>query len=220
MRNRVDTVRRRLVVSGCSLATGFPLRAAWAGRLATPAQAQGPFYPLALPLDRDNDLVTVSGLPGRARGVVTDVAGRIADPDGRPLRGVRVEIWQVNAFGRYHHPHDDQDRPVDPHFQGYGSTVTDDAGGYRFRTIRPVAYPGRAPHIHFAVTGPGWGPFHTQMYVAGAPENATDFLLNSVRDRSARESLIVRLGPSPNAGSTLAGVFEIVMGSALLSSRP
>ena len=218
MRNPIDAPRRRLVVGGCGLAAGLPLRTAWAELLATPPQAQGPFYPLTLPLDRDNDLVTVSGRSGRAQGVVTDVAGRILDPRGRPVGGVKVEIWQVNAFGRYHHPHDGQHKPLDPNFQGYGSTVTDEAGGYRFRTIRPVAYPGRAPHIHFALTGQGWGPFYTQMYVAGAPENASDFLLNSVRDRAARESLVVTLARSPNAGSALAGTFDIVLGTPLLST--
>jgi len=85
--------------------------------------------------------------------------------------------------------------------------------------VKPVAYPGRAPHIHFALTGAGFGPFYTQMYLAGAPENARDFVLRSIGDRKARDSLIVALGKSPNPGSELAGQFDVVLGSALLE-RP
>lgn len=191
-----------------------------AERLATPSQMQGPFYPLTLPLDRDNDLVTVAGRDGIAFGTVTEVSGLVTDVAGRPLPGVTVEIWQVNGHGRYHHPHDDSRAPVDPHFQGYGQTATDARGVYRFRTVKPVAYPGRAPHIHFGVRIPGRAPFYTQMYLAGAPENATDFLLRAIRDRRARESLIVALAPSPVPGSALAGRFDIVPGLTPVSREP
>jgi protocatechuate 3,4-dioxygenase beta subunit len=196
-------------------------RVAWAASLlATPPQAKGPFYPLELPLDRDNDLVHVGNGTDTAQGTVIDVFGRLTDDNGRALAGAQLEIWQVNAFGRYHHQHDDQDKPWDPNFQGYGRTVTDAEGAYRFRTIRPVAYPGRAPHIHFALSDRRFATFYTQMYVAGAPENERDFLLNSVRDRKARERLIVRLDPSPAQGAELAGRFDIVLGESLLSRNP
>ena len=138
-------------------------------------RAKGPFYPLELPLDQDNDLTRVAGRSGHAKGTIVDVGGRLLDEAGRPLAGVRIEIWQVNAYGRYHHPHDDQDKPWDPDFQGFGRTVTDADGAYRFRTVRPVAYPGRAPHIHFALSDRRFATFYTQMYVAGAPENAQRF---------------------------------------------
>jgi protocatechuate 3,4-dioxygenase beta subunit len=219
--NEPSNARRRLI--GAAALTLFPLagvRPARAERIVTPAQMRGPFYPLALPLDRDNDLVTVEGRSGRAAGTILDVGGRILDPAGAPVAGIRIEIWQVNGYGRYHHPDDDRDLPIDPDFQGYGATVSDADGRYRFRTVRPVAYPGRAPHIHFALGGPGFGPFYTQMYLAGAPENARDFLLRGVTDRAARESLIVTLAPSPDPASELAGRFDIVLGSALLSGRP
>ena len=182
------------------------VKLALAELLATPAQMEGPFYPLTLPLDRDNDLVTVAGRSGRAKGTILDVAGRILDTGGKPVAGVKIEIWQVNGFGRYHHPHDDSDLPMDPNFQGYGETVSDAEGGYRFRTVKPVAYPGRAPHIHFALTGPGFGPFYTQMYLAGAPENARDFLLRNVTDRKARESAdrAARALPGSRAASSRA----------------
>jgi protocatechuate 3,4-dioxygenase beta subunit len=178
----------------------------------TPQQMQGPFYPLTLPLDQDNDLVQLAGRPGLAHGMIIEVSGLVLDPAGQPIRGARVEIWQVNGFGRYHHPDDDSPAPVDPSFQGFGRTLTDKSGAYHFRTIRPVAYPSRAPHIHFAVTPAGGLPFHTQMYVAGEPANGHDFLLNAVRDRRQREALIVPLRPSPTGNSRLAGRFDIVLG--------
>jgi len=182
----------------------------WAKDLvATPAQMPGPFYPVLFPLDQDNDLTSVSGRTGVAHGVITNVTGRVVDVKGRAQAGVRIEIWQVNGYGRYHHSGDDSDKPVDPNFQGYGTTVSAADGAYRFRTVRPLAYPGRAPHIHFALARPDFGSFVTQMYVADAPENERDFLLSRIRDRAARQSLIVALKPSSTG--ELAGEFNIVL---------
>ena len=204
--------RRRLLLGALgTLLTGRQALAA-PGRTPTPPQMQGPFYPLTLPLDQDNDLVQVAGRQGLAHGVITEVAGRVLDPAGQPIRGARIEIWQANGHGRYHHPDDDSPAPVDPLFQGFGHTVTDTQGAYHFRTIRPVAYPGRAPHIHFAVVLAGGRTFHTQMYVAGEPANRSDFLLNAIQDRRQREALIVPLHPSSTGNSRLAGRFDIVLG--------
>jgi protocatechuate 3,4-dioxygenase, beta subunit len=188
--------------------------------LATPYQGKGPFYPLELPLDQDNDLTRVAGRGGHAKGTIVDVGGRLLDEAGRPLTGVQIEIWQVNAYGRYHHRSDDQDKPWDPDFQGFGRTITDAEGTYRFRTVRPVAYPGRAPHIHFALSDRRFATFYTQMYIAGAPDNDRDFLLGQVRDARARNSLIVNLEPSPAEGSELVGRFDIVLGETVLSRKP
>lgn len=206
-----ERTRRRLLAagfSGCALAL-LPAELL-AALLATPRQSRGPFYPLTLPLERDNDLVTVRGGTGLAQGEITHVVGRVLDTEGRPLAGARIEIWQCNAFGRYHHEHDRQSAPIDPNFQGYGEFVTGPDGAYRFRTIKPVAYPGRAPHIHFAVTGAGFAPLVTQMYVAGAPENERDFLLNAIGDRAARESLIVSLD-TRTADNERLGRFDLVV---------
>lgn len=213
------SITRRRIAGAFAIAQLAGVRCALAELVATPAQMQGPFYPVTLPLERDNDLVTIAGRNGKAHGTITDVAGRVLDTDGKPVAGVKIEIWQVNGYGRYHHPDDDSDLPVDPNFQGYGETVSNADGGYRFRTVKPVAYPGRAPHIHFALTGRGFGPFYTQMYLAGAPENAGDFLLRRVTDRRLRDALIVALEPSPNAGSELAGRFDVVLGSSMLSRQ-
>jgi protocatechuate 3,4-dioxygenase beta subunit len=216
---RLAHPRRRLLGAGAALVLTPSIAfaaVAGPGAPATPAQMQGPFYPQALPLDQDNDLTQVRGRTGRARGVVTDIGGVVVDLRGQPVADVAIEIWQVNGYGRYHHPDDESDLPVDPNFQGFGHTVTARDGAYRFRTIRPLPYPGRAPHIHFALKGRGFGPFYTQMYLAGAPENATDFLLTRVRDPRERDLLIVALeGPSDGA-APMTGRFDIVLGHALL----
>ncbi len=216
---RIALPRRRLLVAGAAamLTPALGIAAAAApGSPATPAQMQGPFYPLELPLDQDNDLTQVRGRTGRARGVTTDIGGFVVDLRGRPVADVSIEIWQVNGYGRYHHPDDESDLPLDPDFQGFGRTVTARDGAYRFRTIRPLAYPGRAPHIHFALKGRGFGPFYTQMYLQGAPENETDFLLTRVRDARSRDMLIVALDGTPDAAAPMAGRFDMVLGHALL----
>ncbi len=212
--------RRQLIAAGLSFgvvggAVGLihPASLFAASRVATPAQALGPFYPRTLPLDRDADLATVAGAGARAQGEIVHLAGRVLDEDERAVAGARVEIWQCNAFGRYHHPRDTRDAPLDPGFQGYGETVSAADGAWRFRTIRPVAYPGRAPHIHFIVTAPGGGILVTQMYVEGEPLNIRDGLLNSVRDPGLRRSLIVELIAAPELEpGALGGRFEIVLG--------
>jgi protocatechuate 3,4-dioxygenase beta subunit len=211
-----DDPDRRLVLRALAAlsATGllWPAGAARAlGLLPTPRQSLGPFYPSDIPLDADNDLVRVAGRTGVARGQVTDLVGRVLDEGGGPVSGARVEIWQCDANGRYHHPRDRGEAPLDPDFQGYGTLTTGADGAYRFRTIRPVPYPGRAPHIHFAVTAPGARPLITQMYVRGAPENASDFLLNGIGDPALRESLLVAFEPVSSPDASLAARFDIVL---------
>ena len=180
----------------------------------TPAQTPGPFYPLSFPQDSDNDLAHVSGHSGAAKGIITRITGRILDPNGRPVSGARIEIWQCDANGRYHYVRDSGvDQPRDRNFQGYGTTTTDLTGGYQFLTIKPVPYPGRTPHIHFAVSGRGFERFITQMYVAGEPRNATDPVLMDVPDPAARDRLMVALHPvHDSGGAVLSGEFDIVLG--------
>jgi protocatechuate 3,4-dioxygenase, beta subunit len=204
---------RRHLLAAASAAVLLRPFAAAAALLPTPAQTTGPFYPRELPLDRDNDLARVSGAPGGAKGEFAHVFGTVRDIAGRPIAGARVEIWQCNAFGRYHHPNDRRDAPLDPGFQGFGETVTTGEGAYRFRTIKPVPYPGRTPHIHFAVMAPGGARLVTQMYIDGAAGNERDALLNSIRDPEARRSVLVALKPAPEIeGGALAGTFDIVLG--------
>ncbi|NLF54043.1 MAG: intradiol ring-cleavage dioxygenase [Thauera phenolivorans] len=171
-------LRRRVVLGGSALILSSPLAAAL--RALTPSQTVGPFYPVTPPLHRDNDLTLVDGSKVRAAGQISDLTGRVLDIDGRPLAGLRVEIWQCDANGRYRHPRDRSGLEEDPNFQGFGHTITDADGRYRFRTIRPVPYPGRTPHIHAAVFQEGGRRFVTQIYVAGEPLNERDALFMRV----------------------------------------
>jgi len=178
----------------------------------TPPQVTGPFYPVDWSGDADTDLVRVVGEAAQAQGTVTHLRGRVLDPRGRPVEGAVVEIWQCDASGLYRHPND---RPGlrDPGFQSRGRSAVGPDGGFAFRTIRPVAYPGRTPHIHASVAAPGRrAPLVTQLYVAGEPQNARDGVLRSIRDPNARESVIVRLDPADDleAGG-LKGTFDIVL---------
>jgi protocatechuate 3,4-dioxygenase beta subunit len=222
-RSNPNIGRRRLLAGSLALAgLSAPGPALAARLLATPPQSLGPFYPPRKPLDSDNDLIVVAGQPQRAKGQVLHVMGRVLDPAGRPVPGAGVEIWQTNAFGRYHHPRDRRDVPIDPGFQGYGRDTADDDGHYRFRTVEPVAYPAggdwmRPPHIHFTISGPGFEPLTTQMYFAGNPLNGRDRLLNGVGDPAQRARLVVALQPPPpdlEPESRLA-VFDIVLGPSV-----
>lgn len=183
-----------------------------AERLLTPRQTVGPFYPDQLPLDRDNDLVQVAGRAEPARGIRVQLHGLILDARGQPLAGALVEIWQVDANGIYLHSRGGDRQRRDPGFQGYGRFTTGADGRYRFRSIRPVAYPGRTPHIHLAVTLPGLPRFATQCYIRGEPGNRRDGLLNAIRDPQLRELLIVPFVPASGQADEQLARFDVVLG--------
>ncbi len=155
-------------------------------RRPTPSQTEGPFYPVALPRDADFDLLRHGSL-AYAQGQPTWVEGSVTDLNGRPVRGAQVEIWQCDHAGHYDHPGDGG--RVDPAFQGFGQVAVDEAGRYRFRTIRPVAYGGRAPHIHVKVKLARRTLLTTQLYAAGDSGNARDFLWRSLASNEARSAL-------------------------------
>ncbi len=209
--------RRRLLRAGLLVLPALtPGAVRAADLLPTPPQTEGPFYPDELPRGTDSDLVRVTGADAQALGRVAHVLGRVVDRHGRPLPGLPVEVWQCDAHGRYIARGDTgwfNRRPArDPGFQGYGRTLTDAGGGYRFRTIRPVAYPGRTPHIHFKVRGAkGNELLTTQMYVAGEPGNARDGIYGGLSpDERGRVTVALREAPEIEAGA-LAGTFEIVV---------
>ena len=207
-----DRLSRRHWLRGVA-AGGLSLAAARAvGLASTPRQTTGPFYPYDHALESDADLVRVGGRGTLARGVIAHLGGVVKDHRGRPVPGAEVEIWQCDANGRYHHPRDRRNAPLDDNFQGYGRSRTGVDGGYRFRTIEPVAYPGRTPHIHFAIRGPGFEPLITQMYVQGAPGNAGDWILNRIRDPVRRASVVVPFEPHPDLPGERIARFDIVLG--------
>lgn len=166
--------------------------------IATPEQTIGPFYPRALVAEGENDLTRRAPDAPRAEGEVIEIRGSVVDEEGRPVAGALIEIWQANTWGRYDHPVDRGDAPLDPNFRGFGRTIADDSGAYRFLTIKPGAYPNpgyddwfRPPHVHFSVFGAGlMQRIITQMYFPGEPLNDIDPILNGVADLAARARLI------------------------------
>ena len=210
---RRELLRLTTGVAGALLTAPIARWGHAADRLLTPSQARGPFYPRQFPVDKDFDLTTTAGKSGVAFGQIVTVSGQVTDRSGAGQPGALVEIWQVNGYGRYHHVDDPSDKPIDPNFQGYGAVLTDAEGRYSFRTVKPIAYPGRAPHVHFALTPKTGRSLVTQMYVAGSPENEADFLLSSIRDKNQRNSLIVSFETVGGNGE-LQGQFDIVLPKA------
>lgn len=179
----------------------------------TPKQTEGPFYPDRLPLDTDNDLLIINDGITPAVGEVTHLSGRLLDAKGDPVRNAVVEIWQVDGKGVYLHSGSDKGDKRDRNFQGFGRFLTGSDGGYHFRTIKPVAYPGRTPHIHFAVKMKGREKWTTQCYVKGEPQNEKDGVLRGIKDAKARESVIVDFAAVKDSKiGELAARFDIVMG--------
>ncbi len=182
--------------------------------LRTPSQSEGPFYPESWKGDVDNDLVTVKGAAAQSMGQVLHLTGKVFDVSGYPIASALIEIWQCDTHGIYRHSEDES--PTQKHdqgFQGYGRVLTDEMGRYSFRTIKPVPYPGRTPHIHFRVKVRNRPVLTTQMYIFGEPENARDVLLNDIRNKKRRDSLIVKLSPADRLEvNALGGMFNIVLG--------
>jgi len=202
----------RTIGAGAAL-TALP--ASLAGSLAlTPTQTEGPFYPDHLPLDTDNDLLRVNDAEKQADGVITYLSGRLVTPEGEPLRDAVVEIWQCDATGVYIHSGTGGDKARrDAGFQGFGRFVTGATGEYLFRTIKPVPYTGRTPHIHVAVKLRGRPKWTTQCYIKGHPQNEQDFLWKGIGDQAARDRLSVDFVPLPNAkAGELSAQFNIVLG--------
>lgn len=179
----------------------------------TPAQTEGPFYPNKLPLDTDNDLIIINNGITPAVGTITHLTGRILSASGQPFRNAQVEIWQVDNNAAYLHTGTTNADKRDKNFQGFGRFVTGSTGEYYFRTIKPVPYPGRTPHIHFQVRIKGKDKFTTQCYVKGHPGNAKDGILNSIRDPKAKESILVDFAPIESSRiGEVAARFDIVLG--------
>lgn len=210
MTRRPVISRRHVLAGAAAMGAAAMTSSLWAAveaaRLAgTPTQTIGPFYPVLRPLDQDMDLTVVSGQAGRAKGEIIHVVGRVVNGNGEPVSGARIEIWQANANGRYAHPSDINPAPLDPNFQGFASQVTDSEGRYRFKTIKPGAYPinpanpssVRTRHIHFDVVGTQ-NRLLTQMYFPDEALNAGDALFQRL-DEEGRQAVVGRRLP-PQAG--------------------
>ena len=195
-------------------AAAFTTRGLFAEELTrTPAQTEGPFYPDHLPLDTDNDLLIINDDITPAVGEITHLTGRVLDAKGNPVRNAIVEIWQVDGNGVYLHSGSDHQEKRDKNFQGFGRFLTGVKGEYYFRTVKPVAYPGRTPHIHVQVRKGEKELLTTQCYIKGDPGNEKDGILRSIRDSKARDSILIDFAALEDSKiGELAANFEIVLG--------
>jgi len=188
MNDSIDRRRRGLLLGIAALpVAGF----AASGR--TPSATEGPFYPLPGMRydDVDNDLVLIAGKVRQAGGEIVRFAGRVLDSAGNPIAGARVEIWQCDVSGRYLHRADQGGAARDAGFQGFGHYITGGDGEYSFRTIKPVPYAGRTPHIHVKVLVDNRERLTTQFYLPDHPGNARDWLYQRI-DPALRERVTLR----------------------------
>jgi protocatechuate 3,4-dioxygenase beta subunit len=184
--------RRQIILGGALGAAAWLVPGAYAQELTrTPGMTEGPFYPDRLPLDTDNDLVIVGNSTTPAAGEITNLTGRVLTPNGSGLNNLTVEIWQVDANGVYLHSGSDNGRNRDRNFQGYGRFTTNQRGEYRFRTVKPVPYPGRTPHIHVKVKRGERTLLVTQLFIAGHAQNARDGIFRGAGGVLERELVAV-----------------------------
>ena len=183
----VDPLRRRVlngiaVLPVASFSSGALSSTALAASAMTPSASEGPFYPPAQMRfdDIDSDLVKIVDQVEQAGGEIVTLVGRVLDAAGKPIPGARIEIWQCDVNGRYLHRADQGGTERDIGFQGFGHDISGADGNYAFRTIKPVPYPGRTPHIHVKVLVDNRERLTTQFYVADHPGNTRDWLYRRV----------------------------------------
>ncbi|MFP6874148.1 MAG: protocatechuate 3,4-dioxygenase [Verrucomicrobiales bacterium] len=204
---------RRKFVTGIGLgASAFLIPGAFAEVLQrTPRQMEGPFYPDKMPLDTDNDLLVIGDSITPATGEVTHLSGTVKNVKGELVRNALVEIWQVGANGIYMHTRDNR-QGRDKNFQSYGRFLTDSKGRYYFRTVKPVPYPGRTPHIHVAVGLKGKRMLTSQCYIKGDKRNARDGIYRSLGEAGQKLATIEFAPLKGSATGELAAHWDIVIG--------
>ena len=195
----------------------FTTKGLFAEELATtPSRTEGPFYPDRLPLDTDNDLIIIKDHITPAVGEITHLTGRVLTASGSPVKDVTIEIWQCDANEVYLHTGDSESKKdqQDKNFQGFGRFTTASTGEYRFRTIKPVPYPGRpAPHIHFKVKRGDRELLTSQINIAGHPGNKVDGVVLGGIGMFDRELLMAEFKPIKGSKiGELAAHFDIILG--------
>ena len=161
----------------------------------TPSQTVGPFYAIGLTRQPMNVMATDSTPGERIR-----IEGQVFDGDGAVIPDAMVEIWQANAYGRYNHPDDKQEKPLDTTFTGWGRSGTDANCFYSFETIKPGPVPGQddsvqAPHINVVIFARGMLVHaYTRLYFEDEASNANDSVLQSVKNKARRRTLIATRG--------------------------
>lgn len=211
--NRRDWMLKTAMGAGAMAGSRLPAWAFAEELTKTPKQTEGPFYPTKMPLDTDNDLLIINDSITPAIGEVTHLSGRILDTKGDPIRNVLVEIWQVDANGAYLHERSSNREKRDANYQGFGRFLTGSTGEYYFRTVKPVSYPGRCPHIHVAIKMKGREKWTTQCYIKGDPGNERDGIYRSITDPKQRESVTIDFAAMKESKiGELSAKFDIVMG--------
>lgn len=201
--NNLATLRRRQALAALAATplAGIAHAQPIGERRPSAPQSLGPFYPRSSaerPRETDADLLVVQGERVLSRGLPIYLTGRVLNRRGQPVANAEVEIWQCDANAVYHHPAGGAEGERDPNFQGYGRTTTDREGVFHFRTIRPVPYPGRTPHIHARVQAAGAAALATQLYLPDEPGNARDFLYWQLSEAD-RVALTLNLRPTESA---------------------
>jgi protocatechuate 3,4-dioxygenase beta subunit len=206
--------RRQLLLAGSLGAAAWLVPGVFAQELMrTPAMTEGPFYPDRLPLDTDNDLVIVGNSTRPAVGEITHLTGRVLTRNGSGLNNLVVEIWQVDGNGAYLHSESANAENRDRNFQGFGRFTTNQRGEYRFRTVKPVAYPGRCPHVHFKVKRGDRELLTSQIFISGHPANARDGIYRSVGGIVERELVSAQWRRIPDSRIVeYRANFDIVLG--------
>jgi protocatechuate 3,4-dioxygenase beta subunit len=215
MSSRRDFIQHAAWLAAISTSSGL-----LAAELAkTPRTTEGPFYPDKLPLDTDNDLLIITDRIDSAVGTISHVTGRVLGIDGAPIRNCLVEIWQCDNQGAYLHSGTSNAEKRDRNFQGYGRFLTDNEGRYYFRTIRPVPYPGRTPHIHFAISRGQERLLTTQLFVKDDPGNAGDGIYQALGD--GKDAVTAEFAPMTNSKlGELAANWEIIVGQTPEDPEP
>lgn len=221
MKEQMKLPRRRLLQLGLGATAGLLTTGLGCTNTeicaVTPEQDLGPFYPITQGEDEDIDLTLIKGHTERATGEIILVRGRILDDHCQPVKDALVEIWSANTHGRYHHERDDNPKPYDPNFQGWGEMLTNEAGEYGFKTIKPGAYAWgnpkdlnewRTPHIHFKVSRRGYHEIITQMYFSGEKLNDTDTVLAEL---PANERAQFILSPAPDESGIPVFTFDVTI---------
>jgi protocatechuate 3,4-dioxygenase beta subunit len=217
------TFLRQSIIGATALAGGafFTRPGLFADELLTPSMTEGPFYPDKLPLDTDNDLLVLNDSITPAVGEITHLTGKVMDQKGNPIRNARVEIWQVDGKGVYLHTKGGDRNQQDKNFQGFGRFTTGLKGEYYFRTVKPVSYPGRTPHIHVAVYVNNKRVLTTQCLINGHAQNAKDGLFKRIKDPALRKTLLVNFNPLADSKiGELTANFDMVVGLTPDENRP
>ncbi|MCB0170337.1 MAG: hypothetical protein KDJ97_07275 [Anaerolineae bacterium] len=184
----------------------------------TPAQTEGPYYPVDKLADQDNELTVLAGATGSPAGQIIEFTGKVYDAVGMPIEGLTVEIWQTDNNGVYLHPNDRGTEQRDRNFQFYGESVTAVDGSYSFRTILPGHYEPRPRHIHVKVKQGGQELLTTQIYFDGDPSLAADGVFLDGGNENGHLVMTMEPGQDANGNPILVGQHDIILSANLSGS--